>query len=59
MPQVIETKNKIKITKTNEEIYKEINNKDKTSFQKEWDEAIPADKAFDELLTHVRSLWKK
>jgi hypothetical protein len=56
MPQVIDLKKEKVAERSNIEKKEE---KPKTKFQQEWENAIPADKAFDDLLTHVRGLWKK
>jgi hypothetical protein len=46
-----------KIKKHKEAVFEISNNK--TTFQKEWQNSILADKAFDALLNHVRHLWKE
>jgi hypothetical protein len=59
MPQVININNSKTIKKLEIPTTKETSVKAKTKFQEEWEKGISADKAFDELLTYVRNLWKK
>lgn len=56
MAQVIEVRNKKNTKKS--EIYNtdKADVKAKTTFQQEWEKSIPAEKAFDDLLTYVRNL---
>ncbi len=56
MAQVIEVRNKKNTKKS--EIYNtdKADVKVKTKFQEEWEKSIPAEKAFDDLLTYVRNL---
>jgi hypothetical protein len=59
MPQVIDINNKKSIKISEDSNTEKLSVKGKTKFQEEWEKSIPADKAFDELLTYVRNLWKK
>ncbi len=59
MQQVIDISNKKNTKEAEIPTTKKVSVKAKTKFQEEWEKGIPADKAFDDLLTYVRGLWKK